>query len=460
MNSEIDKVIETGRCVGCGGCAFLAGGRMELDKFGYFRPVLPLNKQSAELANACPFLAPELNEDVLADRFLPDTPNRDHKLGKYFDVLAAHVEEDDFRETGSSGGMGSWIASELLNSGRIDGVIHARPVARTASEAPFFRYGISRRVEEIRRAAHSHYHVVEFSEVLVEVKRTPGRYLFIGVPCMVKAIRRAQVADSDIADRITYTLALVCGHLKSVHWALSLGWSAGIKPEDVGAITFRIKSEDVPAKAYYFQVENRASGEGLVRNAATIVGGKFNLGAMMPEACNYCDDVVGETADVTIGDAWLPRYAFDWRGKNMVITRNNELGALIRSAKMDGRIRVEAMTAKEAVDAQSGGFRQRREGLAYRLAKDLAAGKWAPQKRSLADMERPGLLRSRIYDLRALVATRSRDAFRKALDSGDFSIYEAEMAGTMRRLRWLELFASAPRAISVRFRAMFAKSVL
>lgn len=457
MNSEIDKVIQTGRCVGCGGCSFVAGGRMELDKFGYYHPILPPDRQSAQLAKACPFLAPELNEDVLADRFLPDTPNRDHKLGKYFEVFAAHVEDGDFRRSGSSGGMGSWIATELLQSGRIDGVIHARPVARMVSEAPFFRYGISRSVEEIRKAAHSHYHVVELSEVLIEVKRTPGRYLFIGVPCMVKAIRRAQIADSDIADRITYTLALVCGHIKSVHWALSLGWGAGIKPEHVGAITFRVKSENVPAKAYYFQIVNRSTAECLVRNAATIVGGKFNLGAMMPEACNYCDDVVGETADLTIGDAWLPRYAFDWRGKNMVITRNKELGALIRAAVEDGRVSVDKMTAKEAADAQAGGFRQRREGLVHRIEKDLAVRKWVPQKRSLPDMERPSSLRAHIYDLRALVAQLSRDAFRKALDAGDFSIYEAEMAGTLRRLRWLEIFASAPRAISVRFRAMFAK---
>lgn len=33
-----------------------------------------------------------------------------------------------------------------------------------------------------------------------------------------------------------------------------------------------------------------------------------------PRACNYCDDVFAECADVTCMDAWLPEYSQDHRG--------------------------------------------------------------------------------------------------------------------------------------------------
>lgn len=454
MTSGVDQVISSGLCVGCGGCAFASGGKMRLDGHGFYKP--DLEDDAAPSDATCPLLVPEMDEDELADKFLPVTAARDHKLGKYDEVFAAHAEEGSFRRDGSSGGLGSWIAIELLRKGMIDGVIHARPAARDAAEDPFFRYGISRSVEEITQASHSHYHVVEVSNVLAEVKATAGRYLFIGIPCMVKAVRRAQALDPIIAGRITYTMGLVCGHLKSVHWALSLGWGAGTRPEDIDAITFRVKSENVPAKAYYFGIQKRDGSESEVHDSAPLTGGKFNLGAMMPDACNYCDDVVAETADLTIGDAWLPRYAFDWRGKNMVVSRNPVLTALLQDAADEGRVIIEPMTAKEAGDAQAGGFRQRREGLAHRLVRRRARGLWTPQKRCLPDMTRPGPLRARIYDMREKVGQRSRVAFRKALDAGDITLYDRDMTASFKRLRRLEILAAGARIASVRLRALLS----
>lgn len=457
MTEDIDQVLKAGACVGCGGCAFAAGGQMVLNAQGFYTPQLNGAETNPELASACPFLAPDLNEDVLADRFLPIVAQRDYKIGKHDAVFAAHAEEGSFRRAGSSGGIGSWFAAELLRRGLVDGVIHARPVPRNGTEDPFFRYGISRSIEEMSKAAHSHYHVVEISKVLDEVKRVPGRYLFTGVPCIVKAVRRAQARDAQIAERIVYTMALVCGHLKSVHWALSLGWGAGTAPEDIEAITFRVKSENVAAKAYYFGIRKRSNTELEVHDSAPLTGGKFNLGAMMPDACNYCDDVVGETADLTIGDAWLPRYAFDWRGKNMIVSRNPELTELMQQANSEGRIIIEPMTANEASDAQAGGFRQRREGLAHRLARRRALGLWTPIKRDLPDMIRPSMLRAQIYDLRDQVSVRSRDAFRRALDRKDLSIYDREMAAIFKQLRRMEILASATRIASIRLRALLSR---
>jgi coenzyme F420-reducing hydrogenase beta subunit len=427
---------------------------MRLDKDGFFRP-----SEVAQAAQAvlCPMLAPEWNEDRLADHFLPPSSGRSDKIGKYAALWAAHVEEGTWRSDGSSGGLASWIGAELISCDKIDGVIHARPVMRTTPTDPFFRYGISRCVEEIRAAAHSHYHVVEISEVLREVRATPGRFLFVGVPCMVKAVRRVQLVDPLIAERVHFTMALICGHLKSVNWALSLGWGAGVPPSEMRSITFRVKSESHASKAYFFSVKS-SHGEGeRVVNSANIVGGKFNLGAMMPNGCNYCDDVVGETADITIGDAWLPRYSFDWRGKNMLVLRNPELSALLEGAATKGRVVLESMSHAEAIDAQAGGFRQRREGLAYRQELARALGQWAPVKRNFANTARPGLFRRAIYRLRMEVSRRSSCAFAAALAAEDFMVYEKEMKSGLRWLRYAELSVSALRIIRTRVIAILSR---
>lgn len=452
-SDELTKVLQADVCIGCGACAFASGSRMVLDERGFFRPSDEATAHPAVLPSLCPMLAPELNEDVLADRLLPETPHRSPMLGKYTDLYAAHVEEGTWRRDGSSGGFGSWIAAELLAQGEIDGVIHARPVRRQGAESPFFRYGISRSIEEIRSAAHSHYHVVELSEVLREVREVPGRYLFFGIPCMVKALRRVQLADPLISERISYTVALICGHLKSVHWALSLGWGKGVPPEAIEDITFRVKDETHAAKSYYVAVGDRRDGAQKIFDSASVVGGKFNLGTMMPEGCNFCDDVVGETADITIGDAWLPRYAFDWRGKNMLVVRHPRIAELLREGANTGRLSLEPMTHLEAVDAQAGGFRQRREGLAYRIKLAEAQGRWVPEKRRFEHMGQPGPLRRWTYRLRMEVTRRSTVAFVRALAARDLSLYEVEMAPILRRLRRLEIGMAALRIAKGRLRA-------
>lgn len=447
QNESIGSVVKNNVCIGCGACAFATGGKMRLTSDGLFEP--DDVSQTAPVVY-CPMLTPELDEDRLADHFLGDSKYRSDKLGKFDEVWAAHVEEGTWRRDGSSGGVGSWLATELLERGLVDAVIHVRPTKRLVSTDPFFRYSISRTREQIRASAHSHYHVVELSEVLKEVSSSPGRYLFIGVPCMVKTVRRVQVKNPVVASRILYTMALVCGHLKSVNWSLSLGWGAGISPCELSAINFRVKSASVPSRAYYFEVVNGRDGSRLIVDSANIVGGKFNLGAMMPEACNYCDDVVGETADITIGDAWLPRYACDWRGKNMLVLRNPELSSLIAVAATEGRVALEPMSHAEAVDAQAGGFRQRREGLIYRLALARLSGSWVPVKRTFQDISPPGPLRRSIYRLRMKVSRLSIKTFREALALNDYTHYSRHMQGTLRRLRQIELAASALRVVRLR----------
>ena len=179
----------------------------------------------------------------------------------------------------------------------------------------------------------------------------------------------------------------------------------------------------------------------------------------MPEACNYCDDIVAETADLTIGDAWLPQYSFDWRGKNMVISRNPSLTSILEAAEKNGYVALEKMTASDAADAQAGGFRQRREGLAHRMFKRKLEGLWVPEKRALPDIIRPKPLRAWIYDLREQASRHSHIEFRRALDSGQIEYYDDAMAAKFKRLRRVEIFVSSIRIIWVRLRALASRRV-
>ena len=51
-----------------------------------------------------------------------------------------------------------------------------------------FRYRISRTPDELADGAKSRYYPVEMSEVLETIRRVPGRYAVVGVPCFIKAV--------------------------------------------------------------------------------------------------------------------------------------------------------------------------------------------------------------------------------------------------------------------------------
>lgn len=448
---NLENVVNGGYCVGCGACSFVSGAPVKINDYGEYYPDLTDLKDVSDggiveqMEFVCPSLNPKFNEDALAATFLNNCDNASRNIGPYQDVYAGYVREGEYRNNGTSGGFGTWVGAELFQQGMIDGVIHIKEFKRATALDPFFKYGISNSLEEITKGARTKYHVVEVSEVLQMIKEKPGKYLFIGLPCMVKAIRRIQLIDPLIKESIAYTAALVCGHLKSINWTLSLGWGKGIEPSKVVRFKYRTKADDIPARAYVFTAY--ADDYEIREDSGNVVGGKFNQGSLMLPACNFCDDVVGETADLTIGDAWLPQFEIDSNGTNLLIVRNSQINQLITNAFERDRIYLEPLTEKDAVSAQSGGFRQRREGLSYRLRMVDRKKIWRPIKRVQAGEFLMPPLRKLIYAMRFSVTVKSREDFKIALSRDDYGYYKKRMQAQLKILRLLEISSSASRII-------------
>ncbi len=449
--TDLEKVVNGGYCTGCGSCSFVTKAPMKINEYGEYQPDLgvinSLNNSIIEKAeNVCPSLNFSFNEDVLAEKFLKkDCSEKSNYIGPYQSVYGGFVKEKSYRNNGTSGGFGTWIGAALFEKRLIDGVIHIKESKRINDSDPFFRYGISNNISEITKGSKTKYHVIEVSEVLSLIKDKPGKYLFIGLPCMVKTIRRIQLIDPIIKESIKYTVALVCGHLKSINWTLSLAWSKGIHPSEADNFLYRTKAKDISARAYVFTAYSK--NKEVREDSGNVVGGKFNQGALMLPACNFCDDVVGETADLTIGDAWLPQFEIDSQGTNLLIVRNSEIHDLIKGAFNEGKIQIVGLTEKDVIDAQSGGFRQRREGLSHRLNKVDKKNIWRPTKRIEPNSFKISPLRKLIYNIRFEVTLNSREYFKEALLKDNYDLYKKRMFVQLKILRFLEILSSSPRII-------------
>ena len=133
----------------------------------------------------------------------------------------------------------------------------------------------------------------------------------------------------------------------------------------------------------------------------------------MNGACNYCDDVVAETADISFGDAWVEPYSSDGRGTNVVIVRSPAVAQMVRDAIADGRLQLETVDARFIADTQAAGFRQRREGLAFRLywRRAMQPRRLQPRKRVRPRVRGIAARRQLIYTLRATITALSNRIF-------------------------------------------------
>lgn len=429
--ASLRAIVAGGLCVGCGACtAAVPQLTMEWDRYGQFKPRLEGGAGDMDLTGICPFAPGSADEDDIArDRF-PAAPHHDPRIGRHARCYVGHAAQGGWRAAGSSGGLVSWVAAELLARGLVDAVAHVREVAGGRGETRrLFDYVISDSPAAVGAGAKSRYYPVELSAVLAQIRARPGRYALVGVPCFIKAVQLLRRRDAALRARIPITLGLFCGHMKSARLAESFARQLGTRIDAVEQVDFRIKDAARPASWYRARLTLR-SGERRERDWWHLVDGDWGAGFFQNSACDFCDDVVSETADIAFGDAWVEPYASDGRGTNVVVVRAPALAALIEGGIADGRLALRPVDAGFVAETQAAGFRQRREGLAYRLA--LRRRGLMPRKRVAPRTDLP-LRRRLIYRLRQHIARRSHHVFllARTLDRPGLFLLWAKAAGAI-----------------------------
>jgi coenzyme F420-reducing hydrogenase beta subunit len=385
---------------------------MEWDRDGFIKPGGPAewaDVPSERFSRQCPSSPAAASEDDIAAELYPTAAKADPRIGRFEAAYVGHALEDPFRRNGSSGGLTSWVAAELLRTGAVDGVAHVAPADPRVS-GRFFDYRVSRTLDELSQGAKSRYYPVELSSVLREMRERPGRYAVIGVPCFIKAIHLLRRIDPVVRERVTHTLGLFCGHMKSAAMVESFAWQLGAELGHVRALDYRIKDASRPANWYRAHLELH-DGSTAAQDWWHLADGDWGAGFFQNPACDWCDDVVGETADISFGDAWVEPYSSDGRGTNVMVVRSRALVDMVERARSDGRLQLEPVDAEFIARTQAAGLRHRRDGLAYRLS-------WrrrglAPRKRVEPSADLP-VRRKLVYRMRFVIARWSHRIFRLA----------------------------------------------
>ncbi|MEW4225663.1 Coenzyme F420 hydrogenase/dehydrogenase, beta subunit C-terminal domain [Rossellomorea marisflavi] len=421
-----EEVVDNNFCIGCGVCAAIKGSplKMSINNNGQYIPTVGESSSDMEInpLEVCPFSNSSKNEDEIGLSNFGDiyNINKSEYEGYYLKSFAGYVKEGGYRKNGSSGGMATWIASQLLQRNLVDGIIHVK----SSEGAMLFNYQISYSVDSLINGSKSKYYPVEMSEVIKKIKNGNKRYAIIGIPCFIKSLRLLASKDEILRKSLKYYIGLVCGHLKSEFFAKSIGLELGILPDKLSDIDFRVKKEKEKANNYNVSVTSK-DGSVIEESTKKLQTTNWGQGYFKYNACEYCDDVLAETADITIGDAWLPKYTKDSMGTNLIIVRNKKLLEIIEESSE--KLLIEEISSKEVYTSQAGGFRHRREGLAYRLHLKDINNEIRPTKR-VAPSNKVKYRRKRIYKLRLKLAEESFVAYKIAQSSGDFKKFQTHLS--------------------------------
>lgn len=391
--SVITNIVRHDLCIGCGLCAALCPQgalEMEWNQYGEYNPIetTPCITECGLCLKVCPFADNEGNEDSIGKELYSGVygVGKGSETGYYLATYVGYAEKH--RPRSASGGVATWLLETLLAEGFVDYVVC---VAATSNPDKLFSFTIFDTIEGIREGAGSAYYPVEMSEVIKHVIEVPGRYAVTGLPCFIKAIRLAQQSNAKLRERVMVTIGLVCGQMKSKHFTDYIATLAKVRGKVTGVL-YRGKSPDFPASNYHYAFKTENGEERRIFWSEGIAEAWTNRW-FTPEACNYCDDIFVECADVTCMDAWLPEYSKDSRGTSLVLVRSQLVREIIA---MGQGVTLDPIPIKRMVQSQAGVVAIKRGHLAYRLYLYQSKGQKMPEKRVAPKKPRNPLLQREV----------------------------------------------------------------
>lgn len=406
---------------------------IELNDFGEYKSSInrELSEKEIKKLNFININSDEsLNEFEISKMLFNHIPNinYDKRVGYYKETYAGHVLEGDYRERASSGGFGTWIFKELLERKLIDGVIHVKE-NKDKDSSILFNYEISTSINEIREGSKTRYYPVEFSKAIKKIKEKEGKFAIIGTPEFIMSIRLLALQDPIVNDRIKYTIGLICGHQKSSKFADCLAWQVGIKPGNLKKIDFRKKLDNMPSNRYGVEMTGIKDGQEItiVKSMSELIGHDWGQGFFKSQVSDYTDDVMNETADITLGDAWLPEYTGDSKGNNIILVRNETIYKILEEGILEKKVNLDKINIDKVIKSQASHFQHTQNELSYRLFLKDEEKKWRPKKRIESSKKLP-YFRKKIQESRMEISMKSHIIFNEAVNKNDFDYFVKQMS--------------------------------
>jgi coenzyme F420 hydrogenase subunit beta len=343
---SIQDVVRYGLCVSCGACVSAAPPgaiRMIFDeKRAIFVPeIIDTNRASGKGIEfrICPGKGLPINE--IAEQLYSDAPNRSFELGLYRTAIAAHSTKERIIKNAASGGVMTEIARYLIDKNLVEGVTASRFIY--GPKGPRTESFIARTFDDLLAAQGSKYCPTTTNVLVRHCAEVGRRYLFIGTPCQVAALRLATREDSNLSKIFPYTMANFCGGFHNFRQLEDLITFNGINIAKVEYFRFRRGGQ--PGSMFARTTDGRTI-------TASYPDYLHRSDVPKHKRCSYCVDATGELADFACGDAWIDRLLRTKQPWSIILARSHFAEQIVNELISTGRIEVTPVSCDEVCESQ------------------------------------------------------------------------------------------------------------
>jgi coenzyme F420 hydrogenase subunit beta len=291
----LEEIVQAGLCIGCGLCESLAGPdrvRIVMTPEGRERPLVsaPLDAGALGLINAvCPGLIVEGPDPAASAHSTP----WDTIWGPAIRIAKGHAADPAIRFEASAGGGLSALAIHLLESGKVDFILH---VAASTERPMRSERHLSFDRAQVMEAAGSRYGPAAPLVDFIQVLERGQPFAFVGKPCDVAALRNLAKHDARVEQLVPYILAFVCGGASEFTKTLDLVHGFDLEESDVSKLRYRGMGN--PGLTRIETKDGRTFA--VTYNDLWQDEGKW----MLQFRCKVCADAIGELADIAVSDVW------------------------------------------------------------------------------------------------------------------------------------------------------------
>ncbi|MEX2648766.1 MAG: Coenzyme F420 hydrogenase/dehydrogenase, beta subunit C-terminal domain [Alphaproteobacteria bacterium] len=342
---DLPSIVTHGLCAGCGLCESLAGEDrvdMRITSFGQMRPHVKAELDAPTMDRiraVCPGITlrgPDADQ-VGADGTMHEVfgPLRTLHRGWATDKLV--------RFRSAAGGGMTALGVHLLESGKVDAVVHVR----ASRERPLLTDAlVSRTPEEVISGAQSRYGPAAPLRHVMRLLDDGVRFAVLAKPCDVAAIRNLGRIDARVATQVPYLITIFCGGVPTVHTARRIAGFHGVAEDEVEV--FRWRGNGWPGPTRVETKDGRAFDL------------DYDFVWYTPDVpwsydiqfrCKICPDAIGELADVACPDGWVMENGRpihrEALGVNVFVARTETGERLVAEAAAAGAIHIEPFTIAE-----------------------------------------------------------------------------------------------------------------
>lgn len=329
------RIVREGLCIGCGLCQSVCGKDKILlakNKDGELRPsvVGALAREDVDKVYAT---CPGTRVEGLPEGIRQSAPHSDVIWGAYHRLVLGWAGDAGVRYEGSTGGVLTALGQYLLHTRRVAFILHVRA---SETDPTFGAMTLSRKPDEVLKAAGSRYGPTDVLSQLDDVLDRREPFALIAKPCDLNALRNLAHHDARVNRYIKYWLTPVCGGYMPTKAMDAFLSTRHLSRDTITSLRYRGRGcpgpTTIEACAGAFQDIDYLD-----------LWGEDESSWSLPFRCKICPDGIGEGADIAAADNW-PGGSPDRElaktdpGTNAMIIRTKAGLELVEAARRDGAL--------------------------------------------------------------------------------------------------------------------------